>query len=226
MFKQGGTTAMVGTLYPNAWGLYDTLGNVWEWVQDFYNDKVMPDAKPPSKGRHHVLKGAGYLSHVGERRLDGPRRRPGRSLLHGIPDRQGREVGGGGAWEATDADSGGAMRFEHLLTPRLFLDLVARIVAEHWRDAVRDARHSLRLLARAPGFTAAAVLCLAIGTGLTAAMYAQVQSTILAELPGGLRDSRAIPYAPRSLCRTRCTRTSGRAPIASRSSRPTWVGFQ
>jgi formylglycine-generating enzyme len=64
MFKQGGTTAMVGTLYPNAWGLYDTLGNVWEWVQDYYNDKVMPDAKPPSKGRHHVLKGAGYLSHV------------------------------------------------------------------------------------------------------------------------------------------------------------------
>jgi formylglycine-generating enzyme len=64
MFKQGGTTAMVGTLYPNAWGLYDTLGNVWEWVQDFYNDKVMPDAKPPSKGKHHVLKGAGYLSHV------------------------------------------------------------------------------------------------------------------------------------------------------------------
>ena len=64
MFRQGGTTAMVGTLYPNEWGLYDMLGNVWEWVQDFYNDKVMPDAKPPSKGRHHVLKGAGYLSHV------------------------------------------------------------------------------------------------------------------------------------------------------------------
>ena len=40
------------------------LGNVWEWVQDFYNDKVMPDAKPPSKGATHVLKGAGYLSLV------------------------------------------------------------------------------------------------------------------------------------------------------------------
>jgi formylglycine-generating enzyme len=64
MFKQGGTTAMVGTMYPNAWGLYDMLGNVWEWVQDFYNDRVMPDAKPPSKGKQHVLKGAGYLSHV------------------------------------------------------------------------------------------------------------------------------------------------------------------
>ena len=64
MFRQGGTTAMVGTLHPNDWGLYDMLGNGWEWVQDSYNDKVMPDAKPPSRGTHHVLKGAGDLSHA------------------------------------------------------------------------------------------------------------------------------------------------------------------
>ena len=31
-------------------------------------------------------------------------------------------------------------------------------------------------------------MCLAIGTGLTAAMYAQVQSTVLADVPGGVRD--------------------------------------
>lgn len=60
--------------------------------------------------------------------------------------------------------------------------------AEHWRDLRSDARFAVRMLARAPGFTLAAVLCLAIGTGLTAAMYAQIQSTVLADLPGAVRE--------------------------------------
>ena len=79
-----------------------------------------------------------------------------------------------------------------LFVPRLFLDLLVRLLIEHWHDAARDSRYAMRLLARAPGFTLAAVLCLAIGTGLTAAMYAQVQSTILAEIPGGVRDPDAL----------------------------------
>src|SRR5688572_8782541 len=75
---------------------------------------------------------------------------------------------------------------------RHFPSLILRRAAEHCRDAQQDARHALRLLARAPGFTLAAVSCLAIGTGLTAAMYAQVQSTVLADLPGAVREADAL----------------------------------
>jgi len=57
-------THMVGEKKPNAWGLYDTLGNVWEWVQDFYNEKVFADPVPPKSGRQHVLKGGGFVADV------------------------------------------------------------------------------------------------------------------------------------------------------------------
>jgi predicted permease len=75
-----------------------------------------------------------------------------------------------------------------LMVLRRLPHLILRTAAEHGRDAQRDARHAVKLLACAPGFTLAAVLCLAMGTGLTAAMYAQVQSTVLADLPGAVRE--------------------------------------
>lgn len=58
------TTSEVGTKKPNAWGLYDTLGNVWEWVQDFYNEKIFADPSPSKKGKEHVLKGAPFYGDV------------------------------------------------------------------------------------------------------------------------------------------------------------------
>lgn len=49
---------------PNAWGLYDVLGNVWEWVDDYYNEKLFADPEPPGKGNQHVLKGASFVGDV------------------------------------------------------------------------------------------------------------------------------------------------------------------
>lgn len=58
------TTNTVGQKKPNAWGLYDMLGNVWEWVQDYYNEKIFADPIPPKRGKEHVLKGASFVGDV------------------------------------------------------------------------------------------------------------------------------------------------------------------
>ena len=57
-------THEVGSKQPNAWGLYDMLGNVWEWVQDRYNGKLFADPVPAKTGVQHVLKGGGFASDV------------------------------------------------------------------------------------------------------------------------------------------------------------------
>lgn len=58
------STASSGSKKPNAWGIYDMLGNVWEWVRDYYNEKPFADPVPPSAGRQHVLKGASFFGDV------------------------------------------------------------------------------------------------------------------------------------------------------------------
>ncbi len=59
-----GRTQPIGKMKPNPWGLYDMLGNVWEWVEDYYNGKVFPSPVPPATGDVHVLRGGSFISDV------------------------------------------------------------------------------------------------------------------------------------------------------------------
>lgn len=55
----------VGSLKPNAWGLFDILGNVREWCQDWYgpyNDGKQTDPVGPSQGTEKVIRGASWMA--------------------------------------------------------------------------------------------------------------------------------------------------------------------
>jgi formylglycine-generating enzyme required for sulfatase activity len=57
-------THPVGQKKPNAWGLYDTLGNVWEWVSNLYDTDYAPTSPTgPKTGKEHVLKGGSAFAH-------------------------------------------------------------------------------------------------------------------------------------------------------------------
>jgi sulfatase modifying factor 1 len=57
-------THAVGTKAANAWGIHDMLGNVWEWVQDWYDEQVVPGGpNGPGSGKVRVLRGGSCFSH-------------------------------------------------------------------------------------------------------------------------------------------------------------------
>ncbi len=76
---------------PNAWGLYDMSGNIWEWCQDSYEKNIYPfeartDPIGPSGGKYRVLRGGSWYGHTeGCRSASRDRRTPGyRSAAYGF----------------------------------------------------------------------------------------------------------------------------------------------
>jgi formylglycine-generating enzyme required for sulfatase activity len=63
--NSSGKSHPVGEKKPNAFGLYDVLGNVWEWVQDwysltYYSHSPESDPKGPDSGEYRLARGGSW----------------------------------------------------------------------------------------------------------------------------------------------------------------------
>jgi sulfatase modifying factor 1 len=61
-------TAPVRSFPPNGYGLYNTVGNVWEWCSDWFTnapaaDENRKNPQGPSSGVSRVIRGGSYLCH-------------------------------------------------------------------------------------------------------------------------------------------------------------------
>ncbi len=70
------TPHIVGQKEPNAWGLYDMLGNVWEWCSDIYDETVY--------GSYRIFRGGGWADE--ERSVMATTRRRSHPLKFKIDD--------------------------------------------------------------------------------------------------------------------------------------------
>ena len=71
--NSGGTTHPAGQKKPNAYGLYDIFGNVWEWTDEWYVALYQPlkvtNPVGLAEGEHKVVRGGGFDTSAGGLRI-------------------------------------------------------------------------------------------------------------------------------------------------------------
>jgi len=87
-------TSPVRSYPPNAWGLYDMAGNVWEWMADWYDadyyatlpaDKASEDPQGPDhRTRDRVLRGGSFVREPIDLRASGRGKRTPVAMDHSI----------------------------------------------------------------------------------------------------------------------------------------------
>ena len=66
-------TAPAGSYRPNAFGLYDMIGNAWEWCSDrhdpaYYRSSPSVDPRGPEAGAFHSIRGGGWFNDAAQGR--------------------------------------------------------------------------------------------------------------------------------------------------------------